>query len=104
MKKYIIGSIVFYIFIGTAFVFYRGSSTKSATQKCPDDFSDDDAGSAEYLASVNKWTNDYFNAYPDAPLSDWSAARYQFWVDNNCSKAIERHNKVKNIELGSAIQ
>jgi hypothetical protein len=104
MKKYIIGSIILYIAIGTTFIFYRGSTTKSATPRCPDDYANDDAGSAEHLASMDKWTNDFYDAHPGATLSDWSAARYQFWVDNNCSKAIERYRKAKNIESGSVVQ
>lgn len=80
-------------------IFQRPLNTNIAQerviQKCPDDYADDDAGSAEYIASTNKWTNDFFDAHPGATLSDWSAARYQFWVDNNCVAALERYRVAK---------
>jgi hypothetical protein len=55
----------------------------------------DDAGSAAYLASTNKWTNDFFDAHPDATMTDWSQARYQFWVDNHCTAALEGYEQAK---------
>lgn len=62
------------------------------TQKCPDDYGIDDAGSTEYLAATNKWTNDFFDAHPNATLRDWTLARQQFWVDNNCTQALQRYS------------
>ena len=66
-----------------------------ATSKCPDDYANDDAGSAEYLATTEKWTNDFFDAHPEATLTDWAEARYQFWVDNNCTAALQRYDEAK---------
>ena len=40
---------------------------------------------------------DFFDAHPDATLLDWSMARYQFWVDNNCTAALQRYEEVKNM-------
>lgn len=65
-------------------------------QKCPDDYADTDAGSKEYLASMDKWTNEFYDTHPGASLGDWSATRYQFWIDNNCVVALERYEAVKN--------
>jgi len=53
-------------------------------QKCSNEYADTDAGSAEYLADFDKWTNGFYDTHPGATLSDWSKARYQFWVDNDC--------------------
>ena len=47
------------------------------------------------MADIDKWTNAFFDEHPDASLSDWSKARYQYWVDNNCTEAIERYNQAK---------
>src|ERR1043166_7686638 len=63
--------------------------------KCPDDFGTDDAGSAAYLASTDKFTNDFFDQNPDASLTDWANARHQFWVDNHCVAALERYEQAK---------
>jgi hypothetical protein len=59
--------------------------------KCPDEYANDDAGSAEYLASMDSWTNNFYDLHPNATLSDWSAARHQFYVDNNCTLALQRY-------------
>jgi len=71
-------------------------------QKCPDDYATDDAGSAEYIAATNKWTNDFYDAHTGASLSDWSVARYQFWVENNCFAALERYKIAKEGKADSA--
>lgn len=60
---------------------------------CPDDFPQGDAGEAAQLASIDKWTNDFYDAHPEATIADWSAARYQFWVDNNCTAALKRYSE-----------
>lgn len=66
-----------------------------ADSKCPDDYADTDEGSAKYIADTNQWTNNFYDAHPAATLADWSAARYQFWVDNNCRTALERYDEAK---------
>ena len=60
--------------------------------KCPDDY----ATEKEQMTAMNNWTNEYYDNHPGATLSDWSIARYKFWVDNKCEKAIERYNEAKN--------
>ena len=64
-------------------------------QKCPDEYADDATGTAEYLAAMDKWTNDFYDTHPGATISDWATARYQFWVDNNCAAAIQRYEDAK---------
>ncbi len=78
--------------VGAYFLYKHPSSVLA---KCPDDYGTDDAGSAEYLAATDKWTNDFFDAHPDANMTDWSHARYQFWVDNHCTAALERYEQAK---------
>jgi len=82
--------------IGVFFCFHYIKKQASPHQKCPDEYGTDDKGSAEHLQATNKWTNDFFDAHPGATLSDWSKARYQFWVDNNCSKALHRYQEAKD--------
>lgn len=74
-------------------VYFLASYHHPSIAKCPDDFPQGDAGEAAQLAAIDKWTNDYYDAHPGASLSDWSAARYQFWVDNNCSAALQRYSE-----------
>ncbi|MEK7606269.1 MAG: hypothetical protein AAB458_01595 [Patescibacteria group bacterium] len=62
---------------------------------CPDAYGQDDAGSAAYLASTDKWTNDFFDHHPDADMTDWAQARRQFWIDNHCTAALERYEQAK---------
>jgi hypothetical protein len=64
------------------------------TQKCPDDYSKDDVGSAERQAALEKWSDDFYNSYPEATIVDWADARHQFWVDNNCTAALQRYQDV----------
>lgn len=93
---YITGASLFLtIIIGVIFVIHRTPTITGGGQKCPDDFADDDAGSAEYLAAINQWTNDFYDTHPGATLSEWSRARYQFWVDNDCVEALRGYREVK---------
>ena len=62
---------------------------------CPDDFGTDDAGSAQYLAATDKFTNDFFDAHPDATMTDWAQARHQFYIDNHCSESLKRYEEAK---------
>jgi len=80
------------LFIG-AFFFYTFSTPAKA--KCPDDYGTDDAGSAEYLADTDKWTNDFYDQHPNATLTEWAMARKQFWIDNDCTATLERYEQAK---------
>ncbi len=71
------------------------STLPEAQLKCSDEYADTDAGSAEYLADFDKWTNNFYDTHPGAGLADWSKARYQFWEDNNCTESIEKYNEAK---------
>ncbi|MBU6415113.1 hypothetical protein KGQ34_02640 [Patescibacteria group bacterium] len=79
------------------------NSASRITQKCPDDFANDDAGEAEYLAAINKWTNNFFDSHPGASLGDWERARHQFWVDNHCVVALQRYQEAKSGKADPAI-
>jgi len=67
---------------------------KVAHQKCPDDYADSEL--SQYNIDFDKWTNEFYDTHPDATLSDWSNARYKFWVINDCVAALKRYNEVKN--------
>lgn len=62
---------------------------------CPDDFGTDDAGSAQYLAATDKWTNDFFDSHPDATMTDWAEARHQFYIDHHCVESLKRYEEAK---------
>lgn len=86
---------IFTLAILSVGVYFFVSHQRPTTQKCPDDYANDDAGSAEYLTATDKWTNDFYDSYPGATLSDWSAARIQFWKDNNCTAVLQRYKEGK---------
>jgi hypothetical protein len=87
-----ISILIILVALSTAFyVSKRG--TLRTHQKCPDDYAKTDAGMVEYKKDMDKWTNAFFDTSPGATLSDWSKARYQFWVDNNCAAAIQRYKE-----------
>ena len=94
MKKFL-PYILVLVILCAGFYFFA-SSGKSDALKCPDDYADDDAGSAAYVAATNKWTNDFYDAHPGATLADWSAARYQFWLDHHCTAALQRYQDAKD--------
>lgn len=93
------------VVLGTAFYAYQKLNSKqiSVLQKCPDDYGTNDAGSAEYLADFDKWTNDFYDKHPGATLSEWSDARYQFWVDNKCTAALQRYKDAKDGKADPAV-
>jgi len=84
------------ILVAGFFVYNNQNSGGVALQKCPDDYADTDAGSAEYLKATNKWTNIFFDMYPGATMKDWAEARYQFLVDNKCKEALKRYKDAKD--------
>lgn len=93
MKNKLLYISMLAVLLAGGYFLYSHSSSISA--KCPDDYGTDDAGSAEYLAAMDKWTNDFYDAHPGATLSDWAAARHQFWVDNHCTAALQRYEDAK---------
>lgn len=58
--------------------------------KCPEAYTEDEAGTREYRNSLLDWTLLFFKANPKATTSDWSMAKLELWSGNNCAVAIER--------------
>lgn len=79
--------------------FYINKAPKQtlAHQKCPEEYSEDNAGTAEYRNTLADWTNAYLKTHPEATMSDWSKAKSQLWVDNNCTVAIQRSKLSGNV-------
>ena len=73
-------------------VYFLATYHNPDAPKCPDDY----ATNEEQVAAFDKWTNDFYDANPEATISDWSAARHQFWVDNNCTAALERYQSAQD--------
>lgn len=99
MKRKVLYISIPIIALCAFFYFYTSYNSKQTIvyQKCPDDYATDDAGSKEYLAATDKWTNDFFDAHPGSTLSDWANARKQFWVENKCTLAIQRYEEAKSM-------
>lgn len=95
MKKKIIYFLIPVIFIALAFLYFHHGPAPNKLSKCPDDYPDTDTGFNEKMADMNKWTNQFYDNHPGATLPEWSKARYQYWMDNKCTKAIERYNEAK---------
>lgn len=93
-KTKILCICIFIVFFGLCaiFYFYKTPAPKLvATQfKCPENYTEDDAGAVKYRNALIDWTTSYFETNPKAVMSDWSMAKSQFWVDNNCIEAIRR--------------
>lgn len=58
---------------------------------CPDDFATEE----EQLTAVDAWTNRFYDGHPGASLTEWAQARYEFWVANGCTAALQRYEDVK---------
>jgi hypothetical protein len=95
MKKNIAYISILIILIALAILYFHYGPALNKLSKCPDNYADTDAGFNEKMADMNKWTNDFYDNHPSATLGDWNKARYQFWVDNKCTKALERYNQAK---------
>lgn len=73
------------------FYFYKHPTAKQAnTQKCPEDYAENDTGTEEYRNALIEWTKLFFEANPKATMSDWSLAKLKLWQNNNCTIALER--------------
>lgn len=95
MRRKILYILIPIILITLTFLYFHYGPAPNKLAKCPDDYPDTDIGSKEYLADFDKWTNNFYDTHPGATLGDWNKARYQFWIDNKCTKAIERYNEAK---------
>ena len=97
MKRKVIYISIFIILIALGIIFYVSKrGTLETYQKCPDDYAKTESGAMEYKADIDKWTNGFYDSHPGATLSDWSKARYQFWVDNGCVSALRRYEEGLN--------
>ena len=73
------------------FIYKSSTSEKSLVHfKCPEDYVENDTGTAEYKNAMVDWTSEFFKAHPEATVSDWTMARAQLRIDNNCVIAIQR--------------
>ena len=95
LKKKITYILILVILIALTVLYFHYGPASNKLSRCPDDYADTDAGFNEKMADMNKWTNDFYDNHPNATLGDWNKARYQFWVDNKCTKALERYNQAK---------
>src|SRR6185369_16523543 len=98
-KKLLYIAILFSVLIAGVAIYSYPSATLAM---CPDDFGTDDAGSAAYTASVDGWTNAFFDSHPDASMTDWAEARHQYWIDNHCTAALQSYEDVKAGKVDSA--
>lgn len=78
------------------------SSTPPAL-KCPESYPENDSGDEERLAAMNKWTNDFYDSHPGSSLSEWAEARHQFYIDNRCTKSLEKYEQAKAGKADSAV-
>ena len=90
-KKYRIILGLFLIVVLSAFIFFMHkklalSFTPTAAFLCPDDYKTSD----EATSAMNAWMNNFYDAHPDATITDLSNARYQFYIDHNCTAALAR--------------
>lgn len=100
MKHKILYIPIFAIFIIGLYFF--GPSLLSPKQKCPNDYANTDTGYNEQVADIDKWTNAFYDKHPGATLTDWSKARYQYWVDNKCTSALQAYKDYKDGKVASS--
>lgn len=91
-KKIVYICIICVVVVSVAgFFVYKNQNSEGVAQfKCPEDYAENDVGTAEYAEALANWTFSYFEKYPEATVSDWSMAKTQLWTDNNCKVALER--------------
>jgi hypothetical protein len=83
----IVGIIIF----GSVIYFNLDRTTAQINKyKCPETYTEDVVGVAEYRDTITSWTSEFFKENPNATMSDWSMAKTKLWVDNNCTIAIQR--------------
>jgi len=92
VKRKIIYILISTILIVICAYFYFNQIQKSVNphQKCPEEYTEDNIGTSEYKEVLTKWTSKFFKENPKATMSDWSIAKTQLWIDNNCTIAIQR--------------
>jgi hypothetical protein len=68
-------------------------STSTLILRCPDEYANDDKGSQKKMEDIDLWTKEFYDSNPDASISDWAKARYQFYEENDCVQALEGYKK-----------
>ena len=93
-KTFYIGivCVVVILCVTAGFFVYKSSTSKqiSIHQKCPEDYAENDAGTAEYEKAMLDWTRNYLTIHSEPTVSDWAKAKTQLWSDNNCVVALQR--------------
>jgi len=87
-----------YILIALAFctfLYFYSTSPPKILAKCPEDYPDTDVGFKAKTTAMDDWLNDFYDKNPGASLSEMAKARYQFYMDNNCSDTLERYFEAK---------
>ena len=88
--------IVIVIIIST-FLYFHATQKLNTLTKCPEEYAENDIGTAEYREALSNWTSEFFKANPQATMSDWAIAKLKLWEDNNCVIAIERSKMSGNV-------
>lgn len=98
MPRYIaFGAVLMAVAVG-GYVFASYSSPDQHFKRtsdgylCPDSYQTDD----EATGAMNAWTTAYFDNHPNATIAEWGEARRQFYIDHNCTAALQREEMVKN--------
>ncbi len=98
-KTFYIGivCVVVILCVTAGFFVYKSSTSKqiSIHQKCPEDYAENDAGTAEYEKAMLDWTKNYLTIHSEPTasvptVSGWAEARTKLWSDNNCTVALQR--------------
>jgi hypothetical protein len=83
--------LVFFLIIVALFYFYKHPTVKQdSAYKCPENYTEDDAGTTEYRNALIDWTSEFFKANPKATSSDWSIAKLKLLENNKCVIALQR--------------
>lgn len=91
-------AIITVIIIGViVYISINRETTQIYTYKCPEAYAEDEVGTIEYRKAITGWTSEFFKENPNATMSDWSKAKTQLWIDNNCTVAMQRSKMSGNV-------
>lgn len=93
-KAYI---FIFLLAIIAIFYFYYVQQP-NAQAKCPEDYPETETDLAERKIATDKWIKNFYATNPDASLSDFSRARYNFYMDNDCSATLEKYFEMESTD------
>lgn len=90
---------IFYIAIAITFFlalnFYFKVPEPKARHICPEDFPETDAGFEEKRVALDGWINGFYDKNPNASLSEFSKARFKFYLENKCDRTLQRYYEAK---------